>query len=112
MLKLTTENNLDRLQVFGDLKMVIEWEKGNFRMNHFALSPLIDQIKQTASQFQPINFQHIYMEHKSAVDELSKVMSVANQGRTWIWLVYFPLSFCLLLYHDSSSHISSVDGFC
>ena len=89
MMKLTIENNLYRLQVFGDLKMVIEWEKENFRMNSFALSPLIDQIKQTASQFQPINFQHIYMEHSSTTDELSKcyVSGQPREGRDLVGLI-------------------------
>ena len=40
---------INRLQVFGDLKMVIEWEKESFRMKNFAVIPLIDQIKQAAS---------------------------------------------------------------
>ena len=65
-------------------------------MNNFALIPLIDQFKQENSQFHPINFHHIYMEHNSYVDELSKC-HVSGQPREGMDLVSIIASLILSL---------------
>ena len=66
------EWGVDSLQIFGDYKIIIDWENGNHRCNILCLRPLLDEMLLLKSQFDFISFSHVYRERNSFADRLSK----------------------------------------
>lgn len=60
------------LQIFGDSKIILEWEKGTHRCNILRLRSLLDEVLLLKSLFDFISFSHVYRERNSLVDKLSK----------------------------------------
>lgn len=71
-LVLAIEKGTHRIQVFGDLQMVIKWMEGTFSCEKFLLHAIFDKILVLKSAFLSISFEHSYTERNEQVDGLSK----------------------------------------
>lgn len=69
-MKLALEKGSASLQVFRDLRLVVEWAKGTYRMQNLTLSPLLEQVRVAAEQFNEISYAHVKREHNKQADEL------------------------------------------
>lgn len=66
------EWGIQSLQVFGDSKIILEWEKGTQNCNILRLRPLLDEVIHLKSLFELISFVHVYRERNTVADRLSK----------------------------------------
>jgi hypothetical protein len=71
-LKLALDKNIDKMQVYQEYKLVMEWVKSTYRFKNLALGPLLEQIKFVVEQFSHISFQHVYKEYNTYINELPK----------------------------------------
>lgn len=61
------------VQISGDSMNVIKWFNGESRCQNYILSPLLEEAKYLKQFFNEITICHIYREHNSEIDQLSKV---------------------------------------
>jgi ribonuclease HI len=72
LLETAKEKNMTKLQVFGDSKLVIDWERGQNNIQNPRLASILRDIKLTFRNFEWLSFQHILRELNTKADELSK----------------------------------------
>lgn len=60
------------LQIFGDSKIIINWENGFQRCHIIRLMPLLEEVMLLKQHFDYISFTHVYRERNIIVDKLSK----------------------------------------
>ena len=67
-LTLATHLSIQKLQVLGDSKVVIEWLTKKGRLQACAIEGWKIKILDLIKYFHEINFQHIYMDHNKEED--------------------------------------------
>ena len=79
-LKLAKDKQISRSHIYGDSKSVIDWEisKNNIRALH--LHNLLNSIHALQPSFEVVSFKHIYREHNSEADTLSKLALAIHPG--------------------------------
>ena len=73
--------SIQKLQVLGDSKLVIEWLTKKGRLQTCAIESWKIKILDLIKDFHEIIFQHIYRDHNKEVDTLSKKSSLEPEGR-------------------------------
>jgi ribonuclease HI len=71
-LTLATEYGIIRIQIFGDLLLIMNWFNKKFTLRNFTLQPLFDEIWEFLEGFTQVTFSHIFQERNKKVDSLSK----------------------------------------
>jgi ribonuclease HI len=77
-LTLATHLSLQKLQVLGDSKVIIEWLNNRGRLQASAIEGWKLRTKELIKYFQEISFQHIFREFNKEADQLSK-QAIMNQ---------------------------------
>jgi ribonuclease HI len=80
LLETTKEKNMTKLQVFGDSKLVIDWERGQNNIQNPRLASILRDIKLTFRNFEWLSFHHIPRELNTKADELSKEALQLQKG--------------------------------
>ena len=71
-LKVARSSHLQDIQIFGDSKVVVDWENGKNTIRAPHLQHLLAEIQELKSKFRRISFVHIYRELNAEADSLSK----------------------------------------
>ena len=81
-LKIAKDKQIDKLNIYGDSKTVIEWAQ--IRNNIIAphLQNLLRAIRSLHPSFETIQFNHIYREFNIEADTLSKMALAIQLGIT------------------------------
>ena len=73
LLLLARRNYVDKIQVFGDSQLVINWASGKYRLMNLELSMILQEVNRITDGFDYVSFQHIYRERNSSAYALAKV---------------------------------------
>lgn len=76
--------NIQNFSVFGDAKGGIDWVNDFTNFDPPILKNWMCSIIMTINKFQEIQLQHIYREHNSRVDILSKIEIAKDTGRIFL----------------------------
>jgi len=68
VLMLAIEKRIQKLQVMGDSKFIIDWIKGITTMRNFQLRLIFNDIINTKNSINEVTFLHAYIERKTNVD--------------------------------------------
>jgi len=80
--------NITKLKIFGDSKGIIDWLNNGCTLNASHLEGWKYRTKELSSQFQEINFIHIFRDFDKKADLLSKQALLGFLGRlTYCFLV-------------------------
>ena len=71
LLTLARRNSVDKIQIFGDSQLVINWESGKYRLLNIELVMILKDINRFSSCFELVSFKHIYWERNSSADALA-----------------------------------------
>ena len=63
---------MDGIHVYGNSRIIIDWEKNSHGINLIYLEAWLNKTKLLSNSFQNIMFSHIYRETNSLADLLSK----------------------------------------
>ena len=74
------DNQISKLQVFGDSQLVINWVNGLYRMHTLFLSPLLSKVIKFSGMLHSMIFQHIYRERNYVADGFAKDGSMVQEG--------------------------------
>jgi ribonuclease HI len=80
LLEAAKENDIQRLRVFVDSKMVIDWAMNKINIQNIRLEPIMREIRETFNSFSWLSFHHILRELNSKADKLSKDAVLLNPG--------------------------------
>jgi ribonuclease HI len=80
LLEATKEKYIQRLQVFGDSKLVIDWDMNKVNIQNIGLEPIMREIRETFNSFCWLSFHHILRELNSKADKLSNDVVLLNPG--------------------------------
>ena len=72
LLYLARRNSLDKIQIFGDSQLVINWASGKYRLLNLELAMILQDVNRLTDSFDYVVFKHIYRERNSSVDALAK----------------------------------------
>ena len=71
LLYLDRRNSLDKIQIFGDSQLVINWASGKYRLLNLELAMILKDVNRFTDCFEFVSFNHIYRERNSATDALA-----------------------------------------
>eukprot|EP00253_Pinus_taeda_P019711 PITA_19711 len=77
-------HNCLHIHIFGDSKIIIDWFNNTTECHTHTLRNILEDINILKAQFIDISYQHIYREHNSSVDQLSKEATSLPRGE---WLI-------------------------
>ena len=80
LLKLALDNQISKLQVFGDSQLVINWVNGLYRMHKLLLSPLLFEVIRFTEMLDSVVFKHYYRKMNSVADGFAKAGSLVWEG--------------------------------
>jgi ribonuclease HI len=80
-LTLATLWSIEKIQVLGDSKVIIDWINQKGQLHAVNIEGWKLKTKELAITFQDISFQHIYREHNKEADILSKRALKEPEGR-------------------------------
>ena len=66
------EKDISSITIFGDSKVVMDWEKDVHSLHSIELHHWINRVKNLINSFQQISFNHIYREMNMDAELLSK----------------------------------------
>ena len=72
LLSLSLDNNLKKLQIFGDSQLVINWATGKYRIQNVKLAQILMEVHRLVDMFDSMSFVHIYCERNTYADILAK----------------------------------------
>jgi len=84
MIRFPTEKNCHALQLFGDSMIVCDWLNKRSYCWSFSLRHILDEALRLISNFDFFSCNHIYREHNTEANSLSKEGANQEQG---IWLI-------------------------
>lgn len=77
-------HNCMSIHIYGDSKIIIDWFNNIIACHTHTLNNILDEINIFKSHFNEITCNHIYREHNSSADELSKAGTSLPRGE---WLI-------------------------
>ena len=83
LLRLTRQHNLDKIQVFGDSQLVINWATGKYRLLNTELAMILQDVHCLADSLDYVSFKHIYRERNFKADSLAKAGGSILEG-SWV----------------------------
>ena len=63
---------MDKIQIFGDSQLVINWAYGKYRLMNLELAMILQDVNRITDCFDYVLFKHIYREINSSADALAK----------------------------------------
>jgi ribonuclease HI len=72
-LQLARSHGADRLAVFSDSTLLVEQMKGNWKVRHAGLKPLVDQARKLAREVGPVRYVAVRRERNRRADELANL---------------------------------------
>ena len=72
LLRLTRKHNLNKIQVFGDSQLVINWASSKYRLLNIELAMILQDVHYLANSLDYVSFKHIYRERNFKADSLAK----------------------------------------
>jgi len=84
LLHFALAHSCNNIQIFGDLKIIINWFNSINICHAHSLRNILDEIMVYKAQFNSIICQHIYMEHNEATDKLTKEATTQPRG---LWMI-------------------------
>ena len=72
LLIFTNENGVQRIQIFGDSMVIINWINQTQRCHNIHLNPILEEATQLKTTFNQISFTHIFREQNKEADKCSK----------------------------------------
>ncbi len=81
-LRICKENNLDKIRIEGDSKLVVYQIANQWKVNHKHLREYYTQISKILQCFTSVSIQHIYREYNQKADELSDETLIKRN--TWM----------------------------
>ena len=84
LLKLAKDKHIEALNILGDSKVIIEWERKKYHLQVNQLYGWSTRTTELISNFQHINFQHYYKMYNSIADILSKRGLRVSKGYVYI----------------------------
>ena len=80
LLRLTQKHNLDKIQVFGDSQLAINWASGKYRLLNLELAMILQDVHYLADSLDYVSFKHIYRERNFKADTLAKAGGSLLEG--------------------------------
>ena len=80
LLRLARMHNLDKLQIFGDSQLVINWVSGKYKLQNLELSLILQDVHYLSDRFEFVSYNHIYRERNSKADLLAKAGGNLHEG--------------------------------
>lgn len=74
----------NHIQIFEYSKIIINWFNNISTSRMHSLRNILDEIMILKAQFNYISYQHIYKEHNSAADQISKEATTHPKG---LWII-------------------------
>lgn len=71
---------IERLQVMGDSKLLMNWANGKNRIKNLGWSPIMYRVSKVKIQFIEISLTHIFREFNLQADSLSKDALLMHEG--------------------------------
>ena len=71
LLTLARRNSLDKIQIFGDSQLVINWASGKYRLLNLELAIILKDVNRFTDCCEFVSFNHIYQERNSSADALA-----------------------------------------
>ena len=72
LLILARRNSLDKIQIFGDSQLLINWASGKYRLMNLELAMILQDVNRITNSSDYVVFKHIYRERNSSADALAK----------------------------------------
>ena len=69
----TIEEDIKKLQVYGDSQLVINQINGQYKVRNPLLQELYQEVQGLKTQFEYIEFTHVYREFNKRADQLSNM---------------------------------------
>ena len=60
LLTLARRNSLDKIHIFGDSQLVINWASGKHRLLNLELAMILKDVNRFTDCFEFVSFNHIY----------------------------------------------------
>jgi len=70
-LQLAVDHDVRRLEVRGDSQLIIKQMRGEYKVSSADLKPLYNLARELATNFDHIDFMHVYRKDNARADELS-----------------------------------------
>ena len=80
LLYLARRNSLDKIQIFGDSQLVINWASSRYRILNLELAMIPRDVNRLIDCFVYVSFTHIYRERNSSADALAKARGSISEG--------------------------------
>jgi hypothetical protein len=80
LMKCALDRNVSRIHIFGDSSLVINWMARTSLLQNVGLRPLGDNLKEISSSFDFISYTHVFREHNTVADTLSKEGQFLSEG--------------------------------
>ena len=71
---------MDKIQVFGDSQLVINWASGKYRLQNLELAMILQDVHYLSDSLNYVSFKHIYRERNFKADSLAKVGGSLLEG--------------------------------
>ena len=68
LLTLARRNSLDKIQIFNDSQLVINWASGKYRLLNIELAMILKDVNMFTDCFEFVSFNHIYQKRNSSAD--------------------------------------------
>ena len=65
-------NHINKIQIFGDSQLVINWTKGKYIIQNLMLSQVLLEVNRLSDMFELVELKHIFHERNTSPDELAK----------------------------------------
>ena len=80
LLILDRRKSLDKIQIFGDSQLVINWASGRYQILNLELAMIPRDVNRLTDCFVYVSFTHIYRERNSFADALAKAGGLILEG--------------------------------
>ena len=72
LLTLALDKHINKLWIFGDSQLVINWATGKYRIQIIRLAHILLEVIKLSDIFESVDFLHIYQEKNTLADVLAK----------------------------------------
>lgn len=83
LLHFTLGHQCTNINIFGDLKIIVNWFNGISGCHLHTLNNILNEVNIFKTEFNNISCSHIYKEHNRNVDKLSKEVVLMPRGE-WV----------------------------
>ena len=80
LLILARRHSLDKIQIFGDSQLVINWASGKYQILNLELDMILREVNCLTDSFDSVMFRHIYKEINFSTNALEKAGGSILEG--------------------------------